>query len=177
MQIKTKPGRRPTRSVVLHCRYHCYYNKQHKNLQHFLSNFVTSGRKKRRGSGGVSVFRAGGLPQSAEFASVCKKREICHKLLKISIAVRALGVYNISMARNKPRKLKKAASERFRLSGADGNVESGADGNEESGADVNGESGADVNGGKINFNASDASDMRGKEKTTKHTGNTALFLS
>ena len=39
------------------------------------------------------------------------------------------------MARNKPRKLKKAASERFRLSGADGNEESGADGN----------------GGKINF--------------------------
>lgn len=50
MQIKTKPGRRPTRSVVLHCRYHCYYNKQHKNLQHFLSNFVTSGRKKKAGS-------------------------------------------------------------------------------------------------------------------------------
>lgn len=73
------------------------------------------------------------------------------------------------MARNKPRKLKKTASERFRLSVADGNEESGADGNEESGADVN--------GGKINFNASDASDMRGKEKTTKHTGNTALFLS
>ena len=79
------------------------------------------------------------------------------------------------MARNKPRKLKKAASERFRLSGADGNEESGADGNEESGADVNeesgadvnGESGADVNGGKINFNASDASDMRGKEKNNE----------
>lgn len=106
-----------------------------------------------------------------------KKREICHKLLKISIAVRALGVYNISMARNKPRKLKKAASERFRLSGADGNEESGADVNGESGADVNEESGADVNEGKTNFNASDASDMRGKEKTTKHTGNTALFLS
>ena len=83
------------------------------------------------------------------------------------------------MARNKPRKLKKAASERFRLSGADGNEESvadgneesgadgneesGADGNEESGADVNEESGADVSGGKINFNASDASDMRGKD--------------
>ena len=79
------------------------------------------------------------------------------------------------MARNKPRKLKKAASERFRLSGADGNEESGADGNgesgadgnEESGADVNEESGADVNGGKINFNASDASDMRGKEKNNE----------
>ena len=79
------------------------------------------------------------------------------------------------MARNKPRKLKKAASERFRLSdadgneesGADGNDESGADGNEKSGADVNGESGADVNGGKINFNASDASDMRGKEKNNE----------
>ena len=74
------------------------------------------------------------------------------------------------MARNKPRKLKKTASERFRLSVADGNEESGADGNEESGADVNEESGADVNGesgadvneGKTNFNASDASDMRGK---------------
>ena len=63
------------------------------------------------------------------------------------------------MARNKPRKLKKAASERFRLSGADVNEESGADGNEESGADVN--------GGKINFNASDASDMRGKEKNNE----------
>ena len=87
------------------------------------------------------------------------------------------------MARNKPRKLKKAASERFRLSGADGNEESvadgneesgadgneesGADGNEESGADVNEESGADVSGGKINFNASDASDMRGKEKNNE----------
>lgn len=71
------------------------------------------------------------------------------------------------MARNKPRKLKKAASERFRLSGADGNEGSGADGNEESGADVNEGSGADVNGGKINFNASDASDMRGKEKNNE----------
>ena len=87
------------------------------------------------------------------------------------------------MARNKPRKLKKAASERFSLSGADGNEESGADvnegsgadgneesvadGNEESGADGNGESGADVNGGEINFNASDASDMRGKEKNNE----------
>ncbi len=63
------------------------------------------------------------------------------------------------MARNKPRKLKKAASERFRLSGADGN--------EESGADVNEESGADVNRGKINFNASDASDVQGKEKNNE----------
>ncbi len=71
------------------------------------------------------------------------------------------------MARNKPRKLKKAASERFRLSGADGNDESGADGNEKSGADGNEESGADVNGGKINFNASDASDMHGKEKNNE----------
>ena len=71
------------------------------------------------------------------------------------------------MARNKPRKLKKAASERFRLSGADGNEESGADVNEESGADGNEESGADVNGGEINFNASDASDMRGKEKNNE----------
>ena len=53
MQIKNKPGRRPTRSVVLHCRYHCYYNKQHKNLQHFLSNFVTSGRKEKGGVAAV----------------------------------------------------------------------------------------------------------------------------
>ena len=40
----------------------------------------------------------------------------------------------------------------------------GSDGNEKSGADGNEESGADVNEGKTNFNASDASDMRGKEK-------------
>ena len=52
------------------------------------------------------------------------------------------------MARNKPRKLKKAASERFRLSGADGNEKSGADGHDESGADGNEKSGADVNGGE-----------------------------
>lgn len=81
MQIKNKPGRRPTGSVVLHCRYHCYYNKQHKNLQHFLNNFRHFGTKENGGLAAAHrAFAQEGFRNARRLRQSAKKREICHKL-------------------------------------------------------------------------------------------------